>query len=149
MHGLSPTAPPSAPVLGVIAVVLHDDRCVLVKRGKEPNMGQWGFPGGHVELGETALEAAVRELREETGVLARPREYLHNLDVILRDTHGRMQRHFFLAAVLCDYVSGDPVPSDDAAESDWVHLDRLRDGSLDLIDRVADIAEMARAVQMR
>ncbi len=58
------------PRLGAIAVLVRDDRALLVQRGKMPDAGLWGFPGGHVEPGETALAAAVRELREETGVRA-------------------------------------------------------------------------------
>ena len=60
------------PLVGVIAVVCHRDRVVLVQRGKQPSAGMWGFPGGHLELGETALQAAARELHEETGVTALP-----------------------------------------------------------------------------
>jgi 8-oxo-dGTP diphosphatase len=138
---------PTVPVLGVIAVVPRNDHVILVQRGKAPNKGQWGFPGGHVELGETALEAAARELLEETGVYANPMNYIQNLDVILRDDLGGIERHFFLAVVLCAYVSGEPIAADDAADSGWVHLDQLRDGSLDLIDRVAEIADLAQAFQ--
>ena len=64
------------PKLGAIAVVVRNDHVLLARRGKEPDAGLWGFPGGHVELGETALQAAVRELREETGVEAHPLGYL-------------------------------------------------------------------------
>lgn len=110
-------------------------------------MGQWGFPGGHVELGETALDGAVRELREETGIQARACRYLTNLDVILRNETGALQRHFLLTAVLCEYISGDLKAADDAQAALWVPLNQLNDGSLPLIDRVAEIAELAHRVQ--
>ena len=60
----------STPVPGVLAVVARGRQVLLVRRAKNPDVGKWGFPGGRIELGETAAEAAVRELREETGVLA-------------------------------------------------------------------------------
>lgn len=107
------------PKLGAIAVVRHAGRILLVKRRKEPNAGTWGFPGGHVEPGETALAAAERELLEETGVVARADRYLTNIDVITRDADGNILFHYLLAAVLCQYESGTPVAADDAAAAGW------------------------------
>lgn len=107
------------PKLGAIAVVLHDGRFLLVKRKKEPHAGTWGFPGGHVEPGETALEAAVRELREETGVTATAQRYLTNIDTIVRDPAGLVQFHFLLAAVLCTYDKGTPQAADDVSDVGW------------------------------
>ena len=107
------------PTLGAIAIVFHDDKFLLVKRKKEPNANTWGFPGGHVELGETALAAAERELQEETGVIGRAARYLTNVDVITRDDAGHVQFHYLLAAVLCTYESGTPQAADDAADAGW------------------------------
>ncbi len=94
-------------------MVLKDGCALLAQRGREPDPMHWGFPGGHVELGETALQAAARELREETGVIATPREYLTNVDVLRHDPDGTPAIHYLLAAVLCDYVSNSPQPDDD------------------------------------
>ncbi|MDP5084638.1 MAG: NUDIX hydrolase [Yoonia sp.] len=107
------------PKLGAIAVVLHEGRFLLVKRKKEPNAGTWGFAGGHVELGETALEAAARELAEETSVIAQPERYLTNIDVITRDAAGAIQYHFLLTVVECVYISGTPVAADDVSDAGW------------------------------
>lgn len=54
--------------VGAGALVHRGGRLLLVKRNERPNRGMWSFPGGEVELGETTEEAAVRELREETGL---------------------------------------------------------------------------------
>ena len=113
------------PKVGAIAVVLHDDAALMVQRGKEPNAGLWGFPGGHVEWGETALEAAVRELDEETGVTATAAGYLTCLDVVGRDAQDRITHHYLLAAVLCRYVAGSPVAADDAADAAWIPLSEI------------------------
>ncbi|UWQ92127.1 NUDIX hydrolase [Rhodobacteraceae bacterium M382] len=131
------------PVLGTIAVVCHEQQVILVQRGKEPRAGMWGFPGGHVELGETALQAAARELLEETGVIARPRQYLTNIDVIARNETGGISAHYLLTAVLCDYVSGQPVAADDAAQAGWYPVDGLETAGLDLLDQVIDVARLA------
>ena len=82
------------PKLGAIAVLLHEGRFLMAERGKDPGRGLWGFPGGHVEFGETGLEAAVRELREETTVLAEAVQYLTCVDVITE------RHHFLIAAVI-------------------------------------------------
>ncbi|MCR8826633.1 NUDIX hydrolase [Pseudosulfitobacter koreensis] len=111
---------PTAPTLAALAVVIRDDHVLLVQRRNEPDAGLWGFPGGHVDLGETALDAAVRELAEETGVRARALRYLTNIDVIVHGPDGTLRHHFLLAVVLCAYPEGDPVAADDALAAEWV-----------------------------
>jgi len=138
---------PQRPVLGAIAVVYHLGQVILIQRKTEPNAGWWGFPGGHVELGETAMQAAIRELFEETGVVARPLEYLTNIDVLLRDSVGAVQKQYLLTAVLCAYESGTPVPDDDALQASWIPVDEIEERGLELIDQVADVARLARQRQ--
>lgn len=55
---------PARPLLGVSVVVWHDDKVLLVKRGRPPRQGWWSLPGGLVEAGEELHAAALRELRE-------------------------------------------------------------------------------------
>ncbi|GAA6200081.1 NUDIX hydrolase [Aquicoccus sp. SU-CL01552] len=133
----------ATPRLGAIAVLVDGDRVLLAQRGKSPDRGLWGFPGGHVEPGETALEAARRELFEETGVQARPVEYLTNVDVIRHDTDGRVVVHYLLAAVLCADPLGTPRADDDAQDAAWVPVDQVRSGALPMSARVADVMELA------
>lgn len=113
------------PKLGAIAVVHHKERFLLVKRKKDPNADTWGFPGGHVELGETALEAAVRELAEETGVIGKAEHYLTNIDAITRDTQGQILFHYLLAVVVCTYDNGEPVAADDVSDAGWFMPDEV------------------------
>ena len=132
-----------APRLGAIAVLVDGDKVLLAQRGNPPDKGLWGFPGGHVEPGETALEAARRELREETGLEARPVEYLTNVDVIRRDGAGRVTAHYLLAAVLCTDPVGTPRADDDAQDVAWFPVDQVRAGALPMSARVADVMELA------
>src|SRR5215207_9143614 len=55
------------PHIVVGTIPLQDDRVVLVRRANEPGRGRWTYPGGHLEMGETLEEGALRETREETG----------------------------------------------------------------------------------
>ncbi len=129
----------SRPALAVLAVVLHGDQVLLVRRRNPPDAGLWGYPGGHVEAGETALAAAARELAEETSVRADPLEYLANLDIILRDADGRLEHHFFLVAVLCRYRGGAPQAGDDATHAAWIPVAQVLSGALPMsrdVDRV-------------
>ena len=57
-----------SPVVTVDGLVLVDGRLVAVRRANEPFRGMPALPGGFVELGETTMEAVVREVREETGL---------------------------------------------------------------------------------
>ena len=56
------------PVPAVGAIILKDDKILLVKRGAEPGIGKWSIPGGSMEFGETMEEAVKREVKEETGL---------------------------------------------------------------------------------
>src|SRR4051794_30531839 len=60
----------TAPVPAVGVVCLRGDEVLLIRRGKPPLQGAWSLPGGRIELGERAADAALRELSEETGVQA-------------------------------------------------------------------------------
>ncbi len=143
------TADVLRPVLGAIAVVCHQDQVLLIQRKTQPNAGWWGFPGGHVELGETAMQAAVRELLEETGVRAQPLEYLTNIDVFLRSKSGAVHKQYLLTAVLCRYESGTATPADDALQARWLPVAELEDHGLELIDQVAEVARLAHIIQER
>jgi ADP-ribose pyrophosphatase YjhB (NUDIX family) len=92
------------PVVGVGAVVVHDGRVLLIRRGKEPLRGRWLVPGGAVEWGETLQEALVREVEEETGLVVRPRELLVVLDRIHRAAGipaGEVEYHYVIVDYLC------------------------------------------------
>lgn len=130
------------PGLGALAVVLRDGCALLVQRGKDPDKGLWGFPGGGVELGEPVAEAARRELAEETGVIGQPRGPIEVVDAI-RHRGGALEFHYVLVAVAVDYVSGEPMAADDADDARWVPLPDITAGALPLCAHVARVAEMA------
>ncbi|WP_460273285.1 NUDIX hydrolase [Celeribacter sp. ULVN23_4] len=131
------------PKLAVLAVCRKDGKFLMVERGKAPARGSWGFPGGHVEFGETLAEAAVRELFEETGVVAKPGEVIDHVELILPD------HHFLLMAVACHYVSGEAMAADDAAALDWMSLDDLLTTTRVLSQNVTQVAQKALEGEIR
>jgi ADP-ribose pyrophosphatase YjhB (NUDIX family) len=130
-------------VLAALAVVIRDGAVLLVRRAKPPDAGLWGFPGGHLELGETLFACAVRELFEETGVRAAARAQLTNVEVIRTGSDGRVVRHFVLAAVICEHLAGEPVAGDDALEADWVPLEEVAAEARPMSADVARLAALA------
>lgn len=130
------------PRLAALAVTLLNGNVMLARRRNPPDAGLWGFPGGHVELGETALDAAARELLEETGIVATPCRYIGNVDVIRRD-EDRITHHFLLAAVLCRYVEGVPEAADDAIEAAWMPVDAVLQDAMPLCQDVTTILRRA------
>ena len=106
---------PTRPAVGVGAVVIHEGRVLLIRRGKEPLRGRWVVPGGTVELGETLEEALVREVEEETALRVRPREIVTVFDRIHR-LDGQVVYHYVIVDYLCDFVSGSPRAASDAED---------------------------------
>jgi 8-oxo-dGTP diphosphatase len=111
---------PQRPLLGVGAVVLRGDKVLLVCRAQEPCKGEWTFPGGLVELGETLREAAERETYEETGIRIRAGEVLEVVDSLVKGSRNRLRFHYSIVDVICRYLSGSPRPGDDVCEVTWV-----------------------------
>jgi len=110
---------PELPLVGVGAIIIKDDGVLLVKRAHPPIQGQWSIPGGVLEVGEMVREAAIREAREETGLIVEPGELLGVYDRILRDPEKRVQYHYVLIDFLCQPVGGELQAADDAAEVRW------------------------------
>ena len=101
---------------------------LMCQRGKEPHKGEWTFPGGSLELGESVADGAARELREETGLevggaLAPPRPVTAT-DAITLDADGRVQFHYLLVQMACTLADPlqAPVAADDALATAWLSV---------------------------
>lgn len=112
----------TAEIPGVGAIVFDEaGRLLVIQRAKEPAKGLWSIPGGHVEPGESAADAVVREVREETG-----------LEVTVRTEVGTVRRPapgggvFVIRDFVCDLVTHEaPVAGDDAADARLVSIGEL------------------------
>ena len=116
---------PELPLVGVGAVIIEGERVLLVKRAHPPIQGQWSIPGGVLEVGEYVRDAAIREAREETGLVVEPGELLGVYDRILLDAEKRVQYHYVLIDFLCRPVGGELLAASDAAEVRWFTRDDL------------------------
>jgi ADP-ribose pyrophosphatase YjhB (NUDIX family) len=95
---------PATPKVDVRAAVFDDDRILLVK---EPEDGSWSPPGGWADVGETASEAAVREVHEESGYRVRPMRLISAYD---RDRHEHppIPYHVYKLVFLCEILGDAP-----------------------------------------
>jgi 8-oxo-dGTP diphosphatase len=116
---------PEHPLVGVGAIIIANSRVLLVKRAHPPIQGQWSIPGGALELGELVRDAAVREAREETGLIVEPGDLLGVYDRVLRHSDGRVQYHYVLVDFLCRPVGGELHAASDAAEVRWFTPEQL------------------------
>lgn len=120
---------PDRPFVGIGLVVLRrtpsGGEVLLVRRGKAPNFGRWSLPGGAQEIGETAEQAARRELKEETGLSVGALHLITNVDSIQRDAAGRVRFHYTILDFAAVWESGEPVAASDVSETVWAPLDGL------------------------
>lgn len=56
------------PKLVVVALVIFENKVLLLQRAEEPGVGKWGLPGGHVQRGDDLFTTIVNEVKEETGL---------------------------------------------------------------------------------
>ena len=114
---------PEAPIVGVGAVIIEQNRVLLVQRGREPLKGKWSLPGGMLELGESLAEGVVREVQEETGLVVEVIELVELLDRVHRESSPdgeRVRYHYVIADYLCRVVGGTLQASSDADAVRWI-----------------------------
>ena len=128
---------PELPLVGVGAIIIEDDNVLLVKRAHPPLQARWSIPGGVLEVGEFIREAAIREAREETGLIVEPGELLGVYDRVLRNQEQRVQYHYVLIDFLCRPVGGELVAASDAEEVHWFTREELP--ALELAEDTQDV----------
>lgn len=96
-------------------------KVLLVQRGVEPYKGRWAFPGGFLQMNESAEECALRELQEETGLQGAYIRQFHAFTAPGRDPRERVITIAYYALVRMQEVKG----GDDAAAARWFTLDEV------------------------
>jgi 8-oxo-dGTP diphosphatase len=128
---------PETPLVGVGAIIIEDARVLLVKRAHPPLQAQWSIPGGVLEVGELVREAAIREAREETGLIVEPSDLLGVYDRVLRNSEQRVQYHYVLIDFLCRRIGGELAAASDAAEVRYFRREELP--ALNLAEDTQDV----------
>lgn len=133
------------PVPAAGTVCFRGEDVLLIRRGTKPLAGNWSIPGGKIEFCESAEDAALRELKEETAITARLVGLVDVVDGIFTSrTTGDVTRHYVLFDYAAVWVSGEPQAGDDAAHAEWISPDRLAE--LEIWDETRRIIEAARAL---
>lgn len=126
-------------IAAVGAIAVRDGALLLIRRGHAPSRGRWSLPGGRVEPGETAHEAVIREMAEETGLTVEVGDLVG--EVVRAGPNGVTYR---IQDYRVTFVGDDAVAGDDALDVAWVPLEdvakyRLSAGLLGTLRRWAVI----------
>ena len=117
------------------ALVIHNDNLLVLRRFNTGWMdGMYTTPTGHIEKGESASEAAARELLEESGLLARPEDMEHAITVHRQNESKEVyfDNYFIAKAWTGEPYMAEPDKSD---RIEWVALDNLPDDTVPTVSR--------------
>ncbi len=124
------------PIDCVGVICFRGDDVLLIKRGTAPRKGEWSIPGGRIEAGESEQDAALRELFEETGIMAALETKVATIDANFEGFNYRL--HDYAAR----WISGEPKFGDDAADARFVPKEEL--DSLGMWQKTRNVIETAR-----
>jgi 8-oxo-dGTP diphosphatase len=134
--------PQPYPRAAVSVALFRGQEVLLVQRGKGAYEGSWSLPGGAIALGERAKDAAVRELSEETGLLALELCLSDVADAIVYGGAGEIVAHYVISVFAADAWSGTLNPASDARAAGWYGLEAR--SFLDTTPGLEDAIEQAR-----
>lgn len=137
--------PSRSPIAAVGVVCLRGDDVLLVRRGTPPLQDTWSLPGGRIEWGERTHEAALRELKEETGCDAEIIGLIDVVDAVLTRRGGPEAPpwgHYVLIDYAARWTAGVPRAGDDARDARFFASDEIN--GLELWSETARVIEAAR-----
>ncbi|MDP1731653.1 MAG: NUDIX domain-containing protein [Devosia sp.] len=121
--------------INAASVALIDrNKVLLIQRARAPWLGLWSLPGGRLEAGETAEQCAIREVREETGLL------VYALRPLMRLEPGG-GTNFLLQVFATEGFEGEIVASDEISDHRWVRAGMV--GGLETTPHLAEVLERA------
>lgn len=138
---MSDGRPQNRPLLAASLACFRNGEVLLARRGRAPSRGLWSLPGGGVEFGETAAEAAAREFFEETGAEAEVVGLADVVEAFGRGPDGEVERHAVILAYAGRLVAGEPAASEEAEAVVWVKPDEI--GELETTEGLAEVVKRA------
>ena len=111
---------PQRPFLAVSAAIIRDGKVLIVRRARKPALNLYSLPGGAVEVGESLIDAVVREVREETQLDVEPVGLAGHREAIVRDKEGRVERHFVILSFASRWLRGEPVLNHELDDARWI-----------------------------
>ena len=125
----------SKPAASVL--IIKDNKVLLGRRAQEPLKGQLDIIGGFMEYGEDPKVAALREVKEETGLDVK----IIDLLGIYTDTYGKKGEATLNIHYIGEIISGEPKPQDDISELEWFEIDKvpLNEGMQNTRDALRDL----------
>lgn len=121
---------PKKPVVGVGAIILNGDQILLEKRRNSPGRGKWTVPGGLVDLGETAEQAVIREVKEETELEVYNPRLVDVVNYISIDENGAVLYHYVIIDYIVTSKGGKPKALSDADDLKWVPFSEVEEYNL-------------------
>jgi len=113
---------PKRPFPAIATLVINDNKALTILRGKPPSKNFWSLPGGKIELGEKLLDAAAREVLEETGIVVKPIAPFTATDAIYYDEKNKIIFHYVIIYVFAKYLEGEIIPEDDVLDARWMTI---------------------------
>lgn len=116
-------------------------KILLIKRGRPPFVGMWATPGGNIDEGEEPVDAAIRELEEETGLKLSNLKFVGTFDTPYRDPRNKNCISYAFAIKL-DSTQG-VTAGDDATECEWIDFNKWGETNVELAFDHGDIIKSA------
>lgn len=134
--------PDNSIIRATSVAIFDDERVLLILRGREPLAGLWSLPGGRLETKETHQQAAIREMREETGLLVSNLMFVQQFIPFHMKDGVKVESRFRLEVFASLHFSGELSAGDDAKDARWVTMPEL--ASLPLTPQAEQIIARAR-----
>lgn len=113
--------------IGATTILTSEGKVLLGKRLNKARAGQWGFPGGHVEFGESIIEAAKREILEETSLVANELKFIGAINQPSQVNSSGEKKHYLQMVFTSDDFDGElqNLEPEECEEWRWFEMDSL------------------------
>ena len=109
------------PIGTVAAIIERKDKFLLIQRNNQPFKGEWVFPGGHIEHFESAQEAVIREVKEETNVVFKP-TFFQAFDEIFPE----FKWHALVMVFSGTFTGTMKIKEDEVQDAKWVSKEEIK-----------------------